>query len=132
MSGSASTFSVTILEKEYQVACPEDQQAELLLSARHLDEQMRAIRSTGKVIGLERIAVMAALNISHELLQARNGVTSSDTSGSNTGEKKSGKTGGAKAETATNAIDPADAASLSGLNAKLDEALHQLRQLEIG
>ncbi|WOJ97545.1 cell division protein ZapA [Congregibacter brevis] len=132
MSGSASTFSVTILEKEYQVACPEDQQAELLLSARHLDEQMRAIRSTGKVIGLERIAVMAALNISHELLQARNGVTTSDPNSSTTGDKKSGKTSGAKAENATKTVDPADAASLSGLNAKLDEALHQLRQLEIG
>ena len=124
MSGSASTFSVTILEKEYQVACPKDQQAELLLSARHLDEQMRAIRSTGKVIGLERIAVMAALNISHELLQARNGVA--------TGDSKSGKKNDAKAENAAKTIDAADSASLSGLNAKLDEALHQLRQLEIG
>ena len=118
---SASTFSVTILEKEYQVACPEDQQAELLLSARHLDEQMRAIRATGKVIGLERIAVMAALNISHELLQARNGVASDE-------GKKSAK----KADAPAKALDAADSASLSGLNAKLDEALHQLRQLEIG
>jgi len=118
---SASTFSVTILEKEYQVACPEDQQAELLLSARHLDEQMRAIRATGKVIGLERIAVMAALNISHELLQTRNGVASSD-------KMASGKTAASTAK----ASERADSASLSGLNAKLDEALHQLRQLEIG
>lgn len=118
---SASTFSVTILEKEYQVACPEDQQAELLLSARHLDEQMRAIRATGKVIGLERIAVMAALNISHELLQTRNGVASSDKKG-----------GGKTAASATKVSEPTDSASLSGLNAKLDEALHQLRQLEIG
>ncbi|WP_439107715.1 cell division protein ZapA [Congregibacter sp.] len=122
MSSNASTVSVTILEKEYQVACPEDQQAELLLSARHLDEQMRAIRSTGKVIGLERIAVMAALNISHELLQTRNGVAS--------GDKKS--TAKAKADSSSKTVDAADAAGLSGLNAKLDEALHQLRQLEIG
>lgn len=118
---SASTFSVTILEKEYQVACPKDQQAELLLSARHLDEQMRAIRATGKVIGLERIAVMAALNISHELLQTRNGVANDE-------KKGAGKTAASAAE----ASGLADSASLSGLNAKLDEALHQLRQLEIG
>ncbi|EED31878.1 hypothetical protein NOR53_3324 [gamma proteobacterium NOR5-3] len=121
MSANASTFSVTILEKEYQVACPKDQQAELLLSARHLDEQMRAIRATGKVIGLERIAVMAALNISHELLQARNGVASDaakDSDSSNPGSAKGNEV--------------ADPAGLSSLNAKLDEALHQLRQLEIG
>ncbi|MFT4767265.1 MAG: cell division protein ZapA [Glaciecola sp.] len=121
MSANASTFSVTILEKEYQVACPQDQQAELLLSARHLDEQMRAIRATGKVIGLERIAVMAALNISHELLQTRNGVASG-------GKKGAGKTSSAP----TKISDMADPAGLSSLNAKLDDALHQLRQLEIG
>ncbi|HBQ41790.1 MAG TPA: cell division protein ZapA, partial [Halieaceae bacterium] len=67
---TVNTVSVHILDKEYQVACPEDQQAELIISARYLDKQMRAIRDTGKVIGLERIAVMAALNISHELLKA--------------------------------------------------------------
>lgn len=121
MSANASTFSVTILEKEYQVACPPDQQAELLLSARHLDEQMRAIRSTGKVIGLERIAVMAALNISHELLQTRNGVASG-----------SAKASGKANPTAGKSAEVADPAGLSSLNAKLDEALHQLRQLEIG
>lgn len=116
---NASTFSVTILDKEYQVACPPEQQAELLLSARHLDEQMRAIRSTGKVIGLERIAVMAALNISHELLQTRNGVRSAaDDRGAE-----------AAASGASGAPDPGSVASL---NAKLDEALHKLRQLEIG
>jgi cell division protein ZapA len=87
------------------------------LSARHLDEQMRAIRATGKVIGLERIAVMAALNISHQLLQARNGVAPAG------GEDDKG---GAGEDTA------ADEKGIAGLNAKLDEALHQLRQLEIG
>ena len=117
MSRTANTVSVTILDKEYQVACPEDQQAELLLSARHLDEQMRAIRSTGKVIGLERIAVMAALNISHELLQTRNGVAPIAAEG-NPGDTRD---------------EPKPSpAGVAGLNAKLDEALHQLRQLEIG
>ena len=65
-----NTITVNILDKEYQVACPEEQQAELIVSAKYLDKQMRTIRDTGKVIGLERIAVMAALNISYELLQA--------------------------------------------------------------
>ena len=112
--GKADTVSVTILEKEYQVACPVEQHAELLLSARHLDEQMRAIRAKGKVIGLERIAVMAALNIAHELLRTRNGAAS-------------GQASLAKDNTEAHV----DSASLSGLNAKLDEALHQLRQLEM-
>jgi cell division protein ZapA len=124
VSRGGNTVSVTILEKEYQVACPEDQQAELLLSARHLDEQMRAIRSTGKVIGLERIAVMAALNISHELLQTRNGVAAAARQG---GGKSAEGAAGAK-----NAAETPDPAGLSELNAKVDEALHQLRQLEIG
>jgi cell division protein ZapA len=113
---------VTILDKEYQVACPPEQQAELLLSARHLDEQMRAIRSTGKVIGLERIAVMAALNISHELLQTRNGVRGA---GDGTDQVAKGNAG-SEAEAAP------DPRSVASLNAKLDEALHKLRQLEIG
>lgn len=128
MSRKPGTFSVTILEKEYQVACPEDQQAELLLSARHLDEQMRAIRATGKVIGLERIAVMAALNISHELLQTRNGVTKGGTNNGTNNDKAAG----AKATGSGKPTEALDSAGLSSLNAKLDEALHQLRQLEIG
>lgn len=63
------TVTVTILEKTYQVALPLGEHVALTASARHLDEQMRAIRSTGKVIGLERIAVMAALNITNDLLK---------------------------------------------------------------
>ena len=62
-----NTVTVKILDKDYQVACPREQEAELVVSAKYLDKQMRSIRETGKVIGLERIAVMAALNISYEL-----------------------------------------------------------------
>ena len=69
MSSEKNTVIVNILDKDYQVACPPEQQAALAQSAQHLDRQMRAIRETGKVIGLERIAVMAALNTTHELLQ---------------------------------------------------------------
>jgi cell division protein ZapA len=63
-----TTVSVKILEKEYQVACPEDQVDALTASARYLDRQMSEIRDTGKVFGLDRIAVMAALNIANELI----------------------------------------------------------------
>jgi cell division protein ZapA len=115
---NTQTVAVRILDKEYQVACPPEQQAELLMSAKHLDQQMRAIRETGKVIGLERIAVMAALNISHELLRARNGAEPEATAAS-------------AADTDSDSDIP-NAKSLAGLNAKLDEALHQLRQIEIG
>ena len=63
-----TTVSVKILEKEYQVACPDDQVDALSASARYLDRQMSEIRDTGKVFGLDRIAVMAALNIANEFL----------------------------------------------------------------
>jgi cell division protein ZapA len=68
---SNETVFVKILDKEYQVACPREERQALVESAHLLDERMKAIRGTGAVIGLERIAVMAALNLSHELLQAR-------------------------------------------------------------
>jgi cell division protein ZapA len=63
--------SVKILDKEYFVGCPPDERNALLESAEYLNKQMRDIRDTGKVLGGERIAVMAALNIAHELLQQR-------------------------------------------------------------
>jgi cell division protein ZapA len=67
------TVFVKILDKEYQVACPREERQALIESAQLLDERMKAIRGSGAVIGLERIAVMAALNLSHELLQAKSG-----------------------------------------------------------
>ncbi len=63
-----STAQIYLLGKEYQISCTEEQLPELKLAARHLDQKMRKIRDTGKVIGLERIAIMTALNLSHELL----------------------------------------------------------------
>ena len=99
------TVIVKILDKDYQVACPEDQEAELMVSARYLDAQMRRIRDTGKVIGLERIAIMAGLNISNELLQAPE-------------------------EPEPVELPPA-AEQVHLINRKLDDALYKLRQLEI-
>lgn len=61
---------VKILDREYQVACPPEERSALQDAAKQLDERMRQIRASGHIIGLERIAVMAALNLSHELIQA--------------------------------------------------------------
>ena len=66
---SANTVTVTILDRDYQVSCKPDERDALLNSARYLNDKMREIKASGSVIGLERIAVMAALNIAHELLQ---------------------------------------------------------------
>src|SRR5687768_8021403 len=71
-----SRVSVRLLDREYQVACPVDERSDLLDSAEYLDGRMREIRETGGVVGLERIAVMAALNIANELIkQRREGTT---------------------------------------------------------
>lgn len=64
----ANTVTVHILDKEYCIACPPEQRSNLESAARYLDGKMREIRSSGKVIGADRIAVMAALNITHDLL----------------------------------------------------------------
>ncbi|MBX3695940.1 MAG: cell division protein ZapA [Steroidobacteraceae bacterium] len=65
-------ISVRILEKEYFVACPYEERSDLLDSAEYLNGKMREIRDSGKVVGLDRIAVMAALNLANELLRLRN------------------------------------------------------------
>jgi cell division protein ZapA len=64
--------TVKILDKEYAVGCPPGERADLLESAEYLDKQMREIRESGKVAASDRIAVMAALNITNELLKLRN------------------------------------------------------------
>lgn len=61
--------SVRILEKEYQVACLPEERSELLDSAEFLNGKMKDIRDAGNIVGLDRIAVMAALNLAHELLK---------------------------------------------------------------
>jgi cell division protein ZapA len=72
MSDRNVRVSVRILEKEYQVACLPEERSELLDSAEFLNNKMREIRDGGNIVGLDRIAVMAALNLSHELLKLRN------------------------------------------------------------
>ena len=97
------TVSIDIVDKSYQVACEPEQEQELQQAARDLDDQMRAIRSTGKVIGLERVAIMAALNLSHQVLLLQSGVQ----------------------------LDDSQEDQIKGMTSRIDEALFQLRQFEI-
>ncbi len=73
MSGNVKTLDVVILDREFRIACPEDERTELLDAVAYLDKKMREIRDLGKVATVERIAIMAALNLAHELLTTRLG-----------------------------------------------------------
>lgn len=64
----SKAINISILGKEYLISCAEDERSELISAADYLDDKMREIRDAGKVIGTDRIAVMAALNIAHELV----------------------------------------------------------------
>jgi cell division protein ZapA len=97
------TVTIDILDKSYQVSCEPEQEEELRQAARDLDDQMRAIRSTGKVIGLERVAIMAALNLSHQVLSLKSG----------------------------DQLDESQEEAIKGVTSRIDEALFQLRQFEI-
>jgi len=68
----SSPVTVSILGKEYQVACPENEKSALIASAQMVHQNMEKIRNSGKVVGLDRIAVMAALNLAHELVNIQN------------------------------------------------------------
>lgn len=71
MATPTEQISLTILDREYRLACTPDDKPVLLQCARLVDEKMRSIRDTGKVLGADRIAVMAALQIAQELHGAR-------------------------------------------------------------
>jgi len=71
MDDRSLTLDVTILGRGYRVACKESERDELLQAVQFLDRRMREIRDSAKVAGSERIAVMAALNIAHELLRSK-------------------------------------------------------------
>jgi len=76
----SNTVTVHILDKEYCIACPPDERSNLESAARYLDGKMREIRSSGKVIGADRIAVMAALNITNDLLHKQQNLDQQTTS----------------------------------------------------
>ena len=64
---------VSIMGREFKIACAEDEREGLMTAVSYLDKKMREIRDSGKVVGVERIAVMAALNLAHELMTTRSG-----------------------------------------------------------
>jgi cell division protein ZapA len=104
MSSGANVVTVQILDKEYRVSCPPEEQDELQRSAKYLSKKMKEIRDGGKVIGTDRIAVMAALNISHELLKTQSDAESnSSTLGSR----------------------------IKNLQNKIDAALHDSKQMDL-
>ena len=71
-TGTGKTLDVTIMGREFRVSCSDEEREQLLQAVAYLNKKMREIRDNGKVLGSERITVMAALNITHELLNARN------------------------------------------------------------
>ncbi|ADL54355.1 cell division protein ZapA [Gallionella capsiferriformans] len=73
MSGQKNMLDVKILDRELRVACPEDEREALLSAVAYLDKKMTEIRDAGKIVNVERIAIMAALNIAHELLSTKLG-----------------------------------------------------------
>jgi cell division protein ZapA len=68
---SADGVAVNILGKEFMVACQPHERESLIAAAAYLDKKLREIQASGKVLGTERAAIIAALNISHELLDSR-------------------------------------------------------------
>ena len=97
-------INIHILDKEYKIACPTGEQPALLASAEYLDKRMREVRDSGKIIGSERIAVITALNITHELLNSNQ---SSDN------------------------LDATLSPRLKSLENKINQALQKARQMEI-
>ncbi len=104
MSEQSTSVQVKILDKEYQVNCPPSDQEALIKSARYLDENMRKIKGRGNIHGVEKIAVMAALNITHDMLRKNRMINET------------------RQETSQ---------QVKGLENKLDMAIATTRQLEI-
>jgi len=73
VSGKTKTLEIKILDRELRIACPDEERGELLDAVAYLDKRMREIRDAGKIVSVERIALMAALNITHELLTTKVG-----------------------------------------------------------
>ena len=101
---STTTLDVTIMGQIYTLACPAEEQPSLLAAVREVDGEMCAIRDMGKVRARERIAVLAALNLAHSLLESR-------------------RAAGNAATAASAAVGAADEQALLQLSRRLDEAL---------
>jgi len=70
--------NISIMGREFAVACPDEEQENLLAAARYLDSNMKEIQKTGKIIGTERCAIMAALNITNDLLKLQRSTAGQD------------------------------------------------------
>ena len=73
MNADSKGLQINVMGREFRVACPDNEQKGLLEAVDYLNKKMTEIRDAGKVVGLERIAIMAALNIAHELLSTKVG-----------------------------------------------------------
>jgi cell division protein ZapA len=106
-----ATLDVSLLGRDFKVACRESERSELTEAVALLDRRMREIRETGKIAGAERIAVMAALNLAHDLLR----------------ERKSPRASTPASHAATSSPGAVDEASLrrriAAMNSALDSAL---------
>ena len=79
MSEDTIPVTVKILEKEYKISCPQGEHESLLISARNVNDNMEKVRATGKALSADRVAVMAAINIAHELVKLNEGANLGDT-----------------------------------------------------
>ena len=104
MSEESTSVQVKIMDKEYQVNCPPSDKDALIKSARYLDENMSKIKGRGNIHGVEKIAVMAALNITHDMLRKNRLI---------------------------NETRHATAQQVQGIETKIDSAIAHGRQLEI-
>ena len=103
-------LDVTILGREFRIACGAGEREALLRAVAHLDTRMREIRDAGKVAGMDRIAVMAALNIAHDLLRERS--------------QASGRRSSPESASADSPIDARDAQrKIRDMHAAIDKAL---------
>lgn len=100
----STVLTLKLLDRELKVACPPEQQQELLAAAQQLDGRMRALRDNGKVPSVEKIALMVALDLAHELMQAQHAGAGSADIGSR----------------------------LRRMQEKIDDSLRANRQLELG
>ncbi len=80
MAGAAQNrgINISIMGRDFSVACPPEEQEDLLEAARYLDKNMKEIQKTGKIIGAERCAIMAALNITNDLLKLQKSTAGQD------------------------------------------------------
>lgn len=79
--GEKGAVTISLLGREFRVGCPEGEQKQLLASVDYLNRKLKEVRDTGKVVGNERIAIMAALNIAHEHMSANGKPGAADGSG---------------------------------------------------